>query len=123
MKLNVEEELERVGDRFTCCLTNVSQGRAGISLMSSRLAAAPHSGEPSPPPAPPAVPLGPGSHKQPSTAKLINHCQHVGHHLHLMGANPWKGAFTEELSLKVELSSHNMGLAFLHGPILAQLCP
>ena len=84
MNLNVEEELERPGDRFTCCLTNVSQGRAGISLMSTRLAtgAAPHSGEPSPPPAPPAVPVGPGSHKQPSTAKLINHCQQVGHHLH-----------------------------------------
>ena len=38
MNLNVEEELERPGDRFTCCLTNVSQGRAGISLMSTRLA-------------------------------------------------------------------------------------
>ena len=37
-KLNVEEELERRGDRFTCSLTNVSQGKAGISLMSSRLA-------------------------------------------------------------------------------------
>ena len=37
MNLNVEEELERPGDRFTCCLTNVSQGKAGISLMSSRL--------------------------------------------------------------------------------------
>ena len=36
-KLNVEEELERRGDRFTCSLTNVSQGKAGISLMSSRL--------------------------------------------------------------------------------------
>ena len=25
-----------------------------------------------------------------------------------MGANPWKGAVTEELSIKVERSSHNL---------------